>query len=89
MLTYLLFESSDEQAYVKRVKSEIDEQFDQINVESAYYIKKSVRKKSITLRILMMPNREEKPGSASPSFRVLSCSCASQPNLRLTAAFSS
>ena len=44
MLTYLLFESSDEQAYVKRVKSEIDEQFDQINVESAYYIKKSVRK---------------------------------------------
>jgi hypothetical protein len=44
MLTYLLFESSDEHAYVKRVKSEIDAQFDQINVESAYYIKKSVRK---------------------------------------------
>jgi hypothetical protein len=44
MLAYLLFESSDEQAYIKRVKSEIDEQFDQINVESAYYIKKSVRK---------------------------------------------
>ena len=44
MLGYLLFESSDEQAYIKRVKAEIDGQFDEINVESAYFIKKSVRK---------------------------------------------
>jgi hypothetical protein len=44
MLGYLLFESSDELAYIKRVKAEIDEQFEQINVESSYFIKKSVRK---------------------------------------------
>jgi hypothetical protein len=44
LLTYLLFESSDELAYIKNVKSEIDEQFDQINMETAYFIKKSTRK---------------------------------------------
>lgn len=44
LLTYLLFDSSDEPAYVAGIKKEIDEQFDLINVESAYYIKKSVRK---------------------------------------------
>jgi hypothetical protein len=44
LLGYILFESADEQEFVKRVKSEIDVQFDEMNVESAYYIKKSVRK---------------------------------------------
>jgi hypothetical protein len=44
LLTYLLFESSDELSYIKSVKSEIDEQFEQINVDSAYFIKKSTRK---------------------------------------------
>jgi hypothetical protein len=44
LLTYLLFESSDELTYVQRVKKEMDEEFAQINRTSYYFIRKSVRK---------------------------------------------
>ncbi len=44
LLTYLLFESSDESGYIESVKSEIDAQFENINTNSYFYIKKSVRK---------------------------------------------
>lgn len=44
LLTYLLFEADDEQAYIETVKNEIDEQFEAINTNSFFYIKKSVRK---------------------------------------------
>lgn len=44
LLTYLLFESSDESIYVVSVKKEIDEQLEQINLKSFYLIKKSFRK---------------------------------------------
>lgn len=44
LLTYLLFESSDEQLYIANVKREIDSQFDLINRSSYYLIKKSIRK---------------------------------------------
>jgi len=44
LLTYLLFESADELAYVQSVKKELDEEFEQINRTSYYFIRKSVRK---------------------------------------------
>ncbi len=44
LLTYLLFESSDEQLYIANVRREIDTQFDLINRSSYYLIKKSIRK---------------------------------------------
>jgi hypothetical protein len=44
LLTYLLFESDNELSYVESVKSEIDEQFEQINKKTYYLMKKSVRK---------------------------------------------
>lgn len=44
LLTYLLFESHDEEAYIMGIKAEIDEQFETINRDSYFYIKKSVRK---------------------------------------------
>lgn len=44
LLTYLLFEAHDETGYIETVKSEIDEQFEMINTNSYFYIKKSVRK---------------------------------------------
>lgn len=44
LLTYLLFEADSEQGYIETVKQEIDEQFDLINTDSFFYIKKSVRK---------------------------------------------
>src|SRR5512137_2763984 len=44
LLTYLLFESSSEAAYVESIKKEVDQQFEQINKKSYYLIKKSFRK---------------------------------------------
>jgi len=44
LLTYLLFESDSEAGYIDTVKAEIDEQFELINTDSYFYIKKSVRK---------------------------------------------
>jgi len=44
LLTYLLFESHDEAAFIEGVKLEIDDDFDQINTASPFYIKKSLRK---------------------------------------------
>jgi hypothetical protein len=50
LLTYLLFESSDEAFYVESVKKEIDEQFEQVNRKSYYFIKKGVRRISVNTR---------------------------------------
>ena len=44
LLTYLLFEADNEEGYNETVKSEIDAQFSDINTNSYFYIKKSVRK---------------------------------------------
>jgi hypothetical protein len=44
LLTYLLFEQADETSYIENIKHEIDEQFENINTDSYFYIKKSVRK---------------------------------------------
>jgi len=44
LLTYLLFEADDENGYIETVKQEIDIQFENINTDSYFYIKKSVRK---------------------------------------------
>ena len=44
LLTYLLFESDDEQGYIDTVKLLLDEQFSDINTSNYYYIKKSIRK---------------------------------------------
>jgi hypothetical protein len=44
LLTYLLFESESEAGYIESVKQEVDEMFSDININSYFYIKKSVRK---------------------------------------------
>lgn len=44
LLTYLLFEAHDEAGYIEAVKQEVNEQFANINTDSYFYIKKSVRK---------------------------------------------
>jgi DNA polymerase II small subunit/DNA polymerase delta subunit B len=44
LLTYLLFEASDEASYVDGVKKEIDMQFEMINKKSYYFIKKCLRR---------------------------------------------
>ena len=44
LLIYILFESEDEESYIEGIKDEIDEKFEQINIENYSYIKKGVRK---------------------------------------------
>ena len=44
LLTYLLFEADDEEAYKKNIKEEVDEQFGNINKSNLYLAKKSLRK---------------------------------------------
>ena len=44
LLSYLLFDSHDEEGYIVKIKEYIDFQFEVINRENYYYIKKSIRK---------------------------------------------
>jgi hypothetical protein len=44
LLTYLLFESHDETQFIEGIKVELDQLFENINTDSYFYIKKSVRK---------------------------------------------
>lgn len=44
LLSYLLFLSSDEEAYITSIKKLMDEGFEAINRQSYFYIRKSIRK---------------------------------------------
>lgn len=44
LLTYLLFEASNEAGYIEQVQTEIDTLFELINTSTYFYMKKSVRK---------------------------------------------
>ena len=44
LLTYLLFESENENLFIKSIQDEIDIGFKEINRKSYYFIKKSIRK---------------------------------------------
>ena len=44
LLTYLLFESENEEAFKQSIKEKMDSDFEAINAKTYFYIKKSVRK---------------------------------------------
>jgi len=44
LMTYLLYEASNESAYIQSVKNEVEYQFGEINTSNYYFIKKGVRK---------------------------------------------
>jgi len=44
LLTYLLFESENEAAFIQSIKNKVDEDFETINTKTFYLIKKSIRK---------------------------------------------
>lgn len=44
LLTYLLFQSHNESDYIETVKTYMDNEFEDINTNSYFYIKKSIRK---------------------------------------------
>ncbi len=44
LLTYIIFESDDEDSYIESLKSALAEQFENINYGTVYYTKKGLRK---------------------------------------------
>ena len=44
LLTYLLYEASDEDNFIRELKIEIDEMFENVNRKNYYFIKKGIRK---------------------------------------------
>jgi hypothetical protein len=44
LLTYALFDSRDEDEYIREIKEEMDLEFSKLNHDSLYYVKKSTRK---------------------------------------------
>ena len=44
LLTYLLFEISDEEKYIESIQVAMDVEFDSINTDSYFYMRKSIRK---------------------------------------------
>ena len=44
LMTYVLYESENEQSYINAVKVNVDEMFDNVNRKKYYFIKKSIRK---------------------------------------------
>ena len=60
LLTYLLFESSNEAGFIQGVKEEVDDAFEEINTRTYYFIKKGIRKilRSIRKYIRYSKNKE-------------------------------
>lgn len=50
LLSYLLFDDQDKEAYVDTIKLEIEDEFEEINTTNHYYIKKSARKVLRTIK---------------------------------------
>ena len=44
LITYLLFEASDEESFIKHIKEDIETQFREMNSSNIYLAKKSIRK---------------------------------------------
>ncbi len=44
LLSYLLFESTDEQTFVKDVKQEVEHEFAAVNTKTYYFMRKGIRK---------------------------------------------
>lgn len=44
LMSYLLFETGDDEGFLRSVKHEITQSFSEINTASSYYIRKSIRK---------------------------------------------
>lgn len=70
LITYLLFEAFDEDAWIGNIKNEMKAQFDEMNKTNLYFVKKSLRK------ILRHTNKYIRyTGSAEAEVRLLLAFC--------------
>ena len=81
LLTYLLYESSNEARYIESVKIEVLALFEQINTRNYYFIKKSARK---ILRLVKKYIRYSKQKETEVELLIHFCSALKnvQPSIR-------
>lgn len=70
LLSYLLFEAQDEQKYLKNIKQEIKELFDEINLSHLYFAKKTLRK---ILRVINKHSRYSGNKQTDMELRIFFC----------------
>ena len=70
LLIYLLFEEQDEQNYLKNLKQEIKELFDEINLSHLYFAKKTLRK---ILRVINKHSRYSGNKQTDMELRIFFC----------------
>ena len=60
LLTYLLFEAQDEDAYIAAIKHEIDELMEELNMNTLYFAKKGLRRilRNLTKNIRYSGNKQ-------------------------------
>jgi len=79
LLTYLLFESQDEDAYIKGIKEQMDEQFKEVKKGRTYEAKKQIRK------ILTFVNKQIKySGSKRTEVELRICFCRKMKKMGIT-----
>ena len=76
LLTYLLFEAGDEQAFVQGGKRDIEEAFKAIPNNNLYYFKKSIRK---ILRMVGKQTRYSGSPQTELELRIHYCRCLKGP----------
>ena len=78
LLTYLLFEAFDEEAYIENIKLEMQQQFEEINMANLYFVKKSLRK------MLRLTNKYIRyTGSTEAEVRLLLFFCKSSHDKKI------
>ncbi|CAN5522999.1 hypothetical protein BH10BAC3_BH10BAC3_07270 [soil metagenome] len=80
LLTYLLFNAHDEQEFVNSIKTEIDENFAEINQSHMYYAKKSLRK---ILRIINKYCRYSNVTETEAALRIHFCSALKESGISI------
>ena len=79
LLTYLLFEAHDTAAYIASVKTEMDNQFGEMNKSNVYFVKKTLRK------ILRITNKYTRySGLASVEIELLIYFCTRMKGLNIS-----
>ena len=80
LLSYLLFESQDEEQYLQQVKEELELQFAAINFSQLYYAKKSLRK---ILRIINKYARYTSEATTETAWRIHFCQLLTNTSLKI------
>jgi len=80
LISYLLFDASDEKFYIEQVKKSVDEIFEDLNINHVYYAKKTIRK---ALKMLDKYIRFSGKPSTETELRIYYCELIQASNIPL------